>query len=224
MELDAYIPSLSLQMLNMDTLVFTKLLCRFRVIWDEKYYLKLDQQDAVCEIPEDSIEKIVSEYNKDPRKLYAILNCSLQPLKLQLVDSIYPSAKVRRLGTVLETAKGYMEKEGTPNMFFDQGVLSEDLFSTAIASFYIRGNIRTSVSEESLCQGKQSFMLFLKDGKILKLDTIFNAGMFSICSIRYQESMQYLDLYQRGASSLEIYRMHSGRSNQRIQRLLSKKT
>ena len=219
--INSYIPSMYLNLFNMETMVFTKMFFSFQILWDDKYYLKIASHDAKCEIPEKTIQEIVSGYEADQNRIYPILNHSLRPMQLQLIDTLYAPCNVKRLETLLRFG-GYIKKGEEPVAFFDTDTLTEDKFGTEKAAFYAKKTFHTAV--EDLYEGSQSFVLYLGKDGILQFDTVCHNGIFLIYGAKKQETMQYLTQYENNVPALQIYRLHSAKANKTIQRLFCKKT
>ena len=221
--LSVYIPPEYCRILNLETLILNDVVYRFSIVWDNGYYLSLSESSLTEEISDSIIQDIIGQCTANSHLAPYLINRALLPLKHSLIDRAQSSQKLVRIESFINKAAGYTEKDGKITGFFGQG---------AIRTYMIEQNKEIqlvlkdflSISENSHTSGSRIvFFLYVPGYSVLTLHAICHETYYSISSLAFCETMQYLSSYQEQKTPLQILQQHNNKSNTGLRKLFGKK-
>lgn len=221
--INVYIPSEFHRIINTSSgAIYDDIRYRFQVLQDnDTYYLQLKNNGNTSIIPSETINRIIEDTRRNPKAILYYINYHLQTLKNKLIAESMPSSNYQRLDILLDTAKGYAEKDESIILFYDAFCLQPNLLKrNGDASFSIENHIYKTADDNYINSGTQTFFCYCTNNQLLKINTAFKDGLFYIASIVPLSDMKYLSLYQQNKGAADIYAVHTNKKRTLFKKII----
>ena len=218
-----YIPSEFCRILDMETLIYSDAAYHFSIIWEKRYLLRLDDTGLSEEIPDACIHQITESCTQKPSRAPYFINRILLPLKYQLIDKAQPSDRFMRIESVISQASGYAEKAGNILCFFGPDSIHIYPADNAEGIRFSLKDIVTASGQRQHTGDHISFLLYTLNGHVLQFQAVCEGTDYTVSSLAFCDTMQYLPLYQQQKTPMQIFQYHQNKNDTGLKRLFNKR-